>query len=149
ASITQAVTNLVPGAAAAAAAAGAATTAATASDETKVPAEQPARQSGSAAWTAARSENGFRNQQYPPSGQDPSQRRDLPWEGVVGDVRPVPLYEAYWRGDAVLFLVFSWPRRREDTAKKLRPIHLGRPEPPTPPRRPKCFAPPGHRARLA
>lgn len=78
-SIAQAVTQLVPGA----------TTEATSSrltvpnyrrapsssDDTKVPAEQPGRQSGNPEWVAARGEDGRGQQQYPPQNpQDPSYR---------------------------------------------------------------------------
>lgn len=74
-SITQAVTELVPGAVHS----GPSVpphpprrAPVSSSDDTKRPAELPARQSGNAEWAAARGENGRRMQPYPP--QDPSGR---------------------------------------------------------------------------
>lgn len=40
-------------------------------EDTKVPAEQPARQSGSTGWVASRGEDGRRNQQSPGDGHSP------------------------------------------------------------------------------
>jgi len=47
------------------------------SDDTKVPAEQPGRQSGNAAWVAARGEHGRGNPQFQPP-QDPSRGPPFP-----------------------------------------------------------------------
>lgn len=75
-SITQAVTELVPGSIPAPPVM---TTLpvrrapASSSDDTKHPAEMPGRQSGNAEWVAARGENGRRMQQHP-SSQDPNRR---------------------------------------------------------------------------
>ena len=72
ASITQAVTELMPDVGSSMGTQGAASRPA-ARDDTKVPAEQPGRQSGNSEWVAARGENGRRpHQQYPPP-RDPSQ----------------------------------------------------------------------------
>lgn len=74
-SITQAVTELVPGSVSS----GPSVTvlpvrrAPPKSEDTKVPAELPARQSGNAEWVAARGENGRRMQSFPPP-QDPTGR---------------------------------------------------------------------------
>lgn len=79
-SITQAVTELVPGAApvepAPAAPQPARRAPSSSSDDTKTPAELPGRQSGNAEWVAARGENGRRQQFQPP--QDPSRRPPFP-----------------------------------------------------------------------
>jgi len=79
-SIAAAVTQLVPGAASAAgpSSSGHRRTP-SAADDTKVPAEQPGRQSGNAEWIAARGENGRNQPQFqPPRGpQDPTYR-DFP-----------------------------------------------------------------------
>lgn len=78
-SLTQAVTELVPGAVQTGPVAPPQPprrTVASSSDDTKRPAEMPARQSGNAEWVAARGENGRRMQQYPP--QDPSGRPPFP-----------------------------------------------------------------------
>lgn len=77
-SITQAVTELVPGSVQPS---GPSTTvlpvrrapAPPSSEDTKLPAELPGRQSGNAEWVAARGENGRRMQQFQPP-QDPSTR---------------------------------------------------------------------------
>ncbi|KAK3383022.1 hypothetical protein B0T24DRAFT_31004 [Lasiosphaeria ovina] len=68
ASITQAVTELVPSPSDSGPSVR--TPAGPSNDDTKVPvsAEQPARQSGNAEWVAQRGENGRRNQQFPPPG---------------------------------------------------------------------------------
>jgi len=68
-SITQAVTSLVPGAVN--------PPPVRQNDDSKLPAEQPGRQSGNAQWVAARGEDGRRNQQQYPPPHDPSQRRDF------------------------------------------------------------------------
>lgn len=78
ASITQAVTNMVPGrlttpSAPAPAPSAPRPPASTSSDDTKRPIEQPGRVSGNAEWVAARGENGRRNQQFHDQ-QDPSRR---------------------------------------------------------------------------
>ncbi|KAL2165318.1 hypothetical protein VTH06DRAFT_615 [Thermothelomyces fergusii] len=71
ASITQAVTRLVPNAVDPAAAGGRRTSP-TEDAKVPVPADLPARQSGSAEWVAARGENGRQNQGFPPPhGQGP------------------------------------------------------------------------------
>lgn len=70
ASITQAVTNIVPGQSTRARP----TASSSRSDDQKLPIEQPGRQSGNAEWVAARGENGQRNQQFQ-NPQDPSRRR--------------------------------------------------------------------------
>lgn len=77
-SITQAVTQLVPGAVPVAPSAPPqpARRAPSSSDDTKTPAELPGRQSGNAEWVAARGENGRRQQFQPP--QDPSRRPPFP-----------------------------------------------------------------------
>lgn len=78
-SITQAVTELVPGAVRSGPSAPPQPprrAPASSSDDTKRPAELPARQSGNAEWVAARGENGRRMQPYPP--QDPSGRPPFP-----------------------------------------------------------------------
>jgi peptide-N4-(N-acetyl-beta-glucosaminyl)asparagine amidase len=74
ASITQAVTNMVPGRATSVAPVAVRPAASTNQDQ-KLPVEQPARQSGNAEWVAARRENGRQNQQF----QDPRDptRRDF------------------------------------------------------------------------
>lgn len=77
ASITQAVTELVPGPSSSRTSVQPpppppTRRAPSANDDTKLPAEQPARQSGNADWVAARGENGRRSQFQPP--QDPSRR---------------------------------------------------------------------------
>ncbi|KAL1864328.1 Protein png1 [Diaporthe australafricana] len=76
-SITQAVTQLVPGAAPVGPSAPPqpARRAPSSSDDTKTPAETPGRQSGNAEWVAARGENGRRQYQPP---QDPSRRPPFP-----------------------------------------------------------------------
>ncbi|OTB01206.1 hypothetical protein M426DRAFT_75291 [Hypoxylon sp. CI-4A] len=66
ASITQAVTRMVPGTSSSPSPA-----VSSSNDDQKLPAEQPGRQSGNAEWVAARGENGRRDQQF----QDP---RDPP-----------------------------------------------------------------------
>ncbi|KAI5865698.1 hypothetical protein GGS23DRAFT_603246 [Durotheca rogersii] len=72
ASITQAVTRMVPGTSSSASGTAArTTTTSSASDDQKLPAEQPSRQSGNAEWVSARGENGQRNNQY----QDPRDPR--------------------------------------------------------------------------
>ncbi|KAG7293188.1 peptide-N4-(N-acetyl-beta- glucosaminyl)asparagine amidase [Staphylotrichum longicolle] len=74
ASITQAVTQLVPTNEAGPSATGNPRRAPSSGDDTKVPvsADLPARQSGNAEWVAARGENGMRNQGFPPPhGQGP------------------------------------------------------------------------------
>ncbi|KAI1384293.1 uncharacterized protein F4822DRAFT_65530 [Hypoxylon trugodes] len=73
ASITQAVTRMVPGPSSSSAPSTTARPSGSSStnDDQKLPAEQPGRQSGNAEWVAARGENGRRNQQF----QDP---RDPP-----------------------------------------------------------------------
>ncbi|KAI0601603.1 peptide-N4-(N-acetyl-beta-glucosaminyl)asparagine amidase [Biscogniauxia sp. FL1348] len=76
ASITQAVTRMVPGSSSSNT-----TTiprrplpaASSANEDQKLPAEQPGRQSGNAEWVAARGENGRRNQQFQ-DPRDPSRR---------------------------------------------------------------------------
>ncbi|KAI0126993.1 hypothetical protein BJ170DRAFT_425878 [Xylariales sp. AK1849] len=80
ASITQAVTNMVPGPSNSSIAPNARApvrppvpSSAGRTDDQKLPAEQPARQSGNAEWVAARGENGRRNQQYQ-DPRDPSRR---------------------------------------------------------------------------
>ncbi|KAF3762236.1 hypothetical protein M406DRAFT_332620 [Cryphonectria parasitica EP155] len=79
-SITQAVTELVPGSVHTTSAIvpqpPRRTPAPSSSDDTKHPAELPGRQSGNAEWVAARGENGRRMQQQPP--QDPSGRPPFP-----------------------------------------------------------------------
>ncbi|KAI1355413.1 hypothetical protein F5Y01DRAFT_174914 [Xylaria sp. FL0043] len=76
ASITQAVTRMVPGSSSSSSSSsrrpGQVGGSSFANDDQKLPAEQPARQSGNAEWVAARGENGRRNQ--PP--HDPDGRRD-------------------------------------------------------------------------
>ncbi|OTA68375.1 hypothetical protein K449DRAFT_398750 [Hypoxylon sp. EC38] len=68
ASITQAVTRIVPGSTPPSGSAISRPAASSpANDDQKLPAEQPGRQSGNAEWVAARGENGRRNQQF----QDP------------------------------------------------------------------------------
>ncbi|KAI1772041.1 hypothetical protein F4818DRAFT_185911 [Hypoxylon cercidicola] len=74
ASITQAVTRIVPGSSGssvpvspAARPSGSSTT----TDDQKVPAEQPGRQSGNAEWVAARGENGRRHQYQDPRDPPP------------------------------------------------------------------------------
>ena len=70
ASITQAVTELVPGSSDAGPSGSGSgrRRPGSSSDDTKVPvsADLPGRQSGSAEWVAARGESGRRNQQFPP-----------------------------------------------------------------------------------
>ncbi|KAI0169923.1 hypothetical protein GGR52DRAFT_487930 [Hypoxylon sp. FL1284] len=71
ASITQAVTRIVPGSSPApsgtpVSAAGRPAGSSPANDDQKLPAEQPARQSGNDEWVAARGENGRRNQHQGP-----------------------------------------------------------------------------------
>lgn len=83
ASIAQAVTELVPGASESGPSTyrGARSPVrgpTSSSEDTKLPAEQPGRQSGNADWVAARGENGRRQQQQYPPPQDPSQRRGFP-----------------------------------------------------------------------
>jgi peptide-N4-(N-acetyl-beta-glucosaminyl)asparagine amidase len=74
ASITQAVTNMVPGSSRSATTTTRAPARVAASNEDqKLPAEQPARQSGNAEWVAARGEQGRRNQQFQ-DPRDPSRR---------------------------------------------------------------------------
>lgn len=75
-SITQAVTELVPGSipsgpSIAPQAQIPRRAVASSSSDNKVPAEQPARQSGNADWAAARSENDRRQSPYDPSGRPP------------------------------------------------------------------------------
>ncbi|KAI0020063.1 peptide-N4-(N-acetyl-beta-glucosaminyl)asparagine amidase [Xylariomycetidae sp. FL0641] len=78
ASITQAVTRMVPGSSSSSSSSpsqnmhkrqvpSGATSSSSRSEDQKLPAEQPGRQSGNAEWVAARGENGRRNQQF----QDP------------------------------------------------------------------------------
>ncbi|ORY57791.1 peptide-N4-(N-acetyl-beta-glucosaminyl)asparagine amidase [Pseudomassariella vexata] len=77
ASITQAVTNMVPSVPAPPSAvlpARPAPVPASSSQDQKLPAEQPSRQSGNAEWIAAQRENERRRQFH--GHQDPSQRRD-------------------------------------------------------------------------
>lgn len=77
-SIAQAVTRLVPSPAGFASGSGSGRGgAASASEDTKVPAEQPGRQSGNAEWVASRGEDGRRHQPYQPP-RDPNDRRDFP-----------------------------------------------------------------------
>ncbi len=74
ASITQAVTQLVPTSDAGPSGAAGARRGQSSADDTKVPmsADLPGRQSGNAEWVAARGENGMRNQVYqPPHDQGP------------------------------------------------------------------------------
>ncbi|KAI1081869.1 hypothetical protein F5B20DRAFT_36190 [Whalleya microplaca] len=73
ASITQAVTRMVPGAPSSVAANETRSSGPRASDDQKLPVEQPGRQSGNAEWVAARGENGRRNQQFP-DPRDPPRR---------------------------------------------------------------------------
>lgn len=78
-SITQAVTELVPGPVPVApipAASQPSRRSPASSDDTKTPAEMPGRQSGNAEWVAARGENGRRQQFQPP--EDPSRRPPNP-----------------------------------------------------------------------
>lgn len=72
-SITQAVTQLVPTAPQPRSPSSTSTTSTTSSrrDDTKLPAEQPGRQTGSAEYLAARTRR-------PPPGSEPEQRRDAP-----------------------------------------------------------------------
>ncbi|KAH8883846.1 hypothetical protein GQ53DRAFT_421634 [Thozetella sp. PMI_491] len=71
ASITHAVTQLMPDVGSSMGMSGVRPTP---NDDTKVPAELPGRQSGNAEWVAARGENGRRNQQFPQfPPHDPSQ----------------------------------------------------------------------------
>ncbi|KAI2641125.1 hypothetical protein GGS21DRAFT_357824 [Xylaria nigripes] len=77
ASITSAVTRMVPGSSSSSSGAqqrrpGQSSGGAIPGDDLKVPAEQPGRQSGNAEWVAARGENGRRHQQ----NADPHARRD-------------------------------------------------------------------------
>jgi peptide-N4-(N-acetyl-beta-glucosaminyl)asparagine amidase len=75
ASIAQAVTNLVPSIAGSSSGSSSGGNGRGGpGDDTKVPAEQPAHQTGTDAWMAAESQ---RNQSFQPP-HDPSQRRDLP-----------------------------------------------------------------------
>ncbi|KAI1415072.1 hypothetical protein F5Y13DRAFT_11775 [Hypoxylon sp. FL1857] len=67
ASITQAVTRIVPGSTPPGSTGTRPAASSPANDDQKLPAEQPGRQSGNAEWVAARGENGRRNQQF----QDP------------------------------------------------------------------------------
>lgn len=74
ASITQAVTELVPGVTNASPSGSSSSRRRPgSSDDTKVPvsADLPTRQSGNAEWVAARGENGQWNQQFPPPNQGP------------------------------------------------------------------------------
>jgi peptide-N4-(N-acetyl-beta-glucosaminyl)asparagine amidase len=71
ASITQAVTELVPSPIDGPSGSSSGRRVGSSNDDTKVPAEQPGRQSGNAEWVAARGENGRRQQFQPP--HDPSQ----------------------------------------------------------------------------
>jgi peptide-N4-(N-acetyl-beta-glucosaminyl)asparagine amidase len=77
ASITQAVTNMVPGRimtpSAPAPVASAPRPPVSSNEDQKLPIEQPGRQSGNAEWVAARGENGRRNQQFQDQ-HDPSRR---------------------------------------------------------------------------
>lgn len=88
ASITQAVTELVPspvagpshgpsGTGGGGGRRGPGTGQVAADDDTKLPAEQPGRQSGNAEWVAARGENGRRHQQFQPP-RDPTQGPPFP-----------------------------------------------------------------------
>ncbi|KAI0444866.1 hypothetical protein F4803DRAFT_218368 [Xylaria telfairii] len=78
ASITQAVTRMVPGSSSSSSSnqreAGRFGGGSYANDEQKLPAEQPGRQSGNAEWVSARGENGRRNQRQQP--HDSQGRRD-------------------------------------------------------------------------
>lgn len=78
ASITQAVTRMVPGSSGSSTSnqreAGRFGGSSYANDEQKLPAEQPGRQSGNAEWVSARGENGRRNQRQQP--HDSQGRRD-------------------------------------------------------------------------
>lgn len=67
ASIAQAVTRMVPVPGPSTSTSTASRPSGSSNDDQKLPAEQPARQSGNAEWVAARGENGRRNQQF----QDP------------------------------------------------------------------------------
>ncbi|XXH06112.1 hypothetical protein Hte_012557 [Hypoxylon texense] len=75
ASITQAVTRIVPGASGSSAsslpAVGRPSGTSPATDDQKLPAEQPVRQSGNAEWVAARGENGRRNRHQDPRDPPP------------------------------------------------------------------------------
>ncbi|KAI1464324.1 uncharacterized protein F4812DRAFT_452957 [Daldinia caldariorum] len=73
ASITQAVTRMVPGSPSSSAPAANRPPAPSANEDQKLPAEQPGRQSGNAEWVAARGENGRRNQHFQDT-RDPSRR---------------------------------------------------------------------------
>ncbi|KAK1961414.1 transglutaminase-like superfamily protein [Colletotrichum sublineola] len=73
-SIAQAVTDLVPGMPSPSGSAPPAAAPARRRDDTKLPAEQPGRQTGSAEYLAAQAN--ARHHQFPP--HDPSHRRDLP-----------------------------------------------------------------------
>lgn len=77
ASITQAVTELVPSPIAGPSSSANGRRGQASNDDTKLPAEQPGRQSGNAEWVAARGENGMRHQQFQPP-HDPSQGPPLP-----------------------------------------------------------------------
>lgn len=76
ASITQAVTRIVPGASSSSGPSvpvvARPSTSSPATDDQKLPAEQPVRQSGNAEWVAARGENGRRNRHQDP--RDPPSR---------------------------------------------------------------------------
>ncbi|KAL7620866.1 Protein png1 [Parahypoxylon ruwenzoriense] len=73
ASITQAVTRMVPGPSTSTSITSGRVSGSAANDDQKLPAEQPGRQSGNAEWVAARGENGRRNQQFQ-DPRDPPQR---------------------------------------------------------------------------
>ncbi|KAI1843623.1 hypothetical protein JX265_007409 [Neoarthrinium moseri] len=78
ASITQAVTNMVPGSLSASSSRAPTVSprppaSSPSNDDQKLPVEQPGRQSGNSEWVAARGENGRRNQQFQ-DPRDPSRR---------------------------------------------------------------------------
>jgi peptide-N4-(N-acetyl-beta-glucosaminyl)asparagine amidase len=77
ASIAQAVTELVPSPVAGPSGGGGGRGPGPSNDDTKVPAEQPGRQSGNAEWVAARGEGGRRHQPFQPP-HDPSRGPPMP-----------------------------------------------------------------------